>query len=186
MDRTLWTFERKVGVQFSREGFTFFHRVEGSPRPQLIVRDSARRTIPAALWALPLLATAGIAFALPTARLYRGAVIDIALDAPVAHVAPPKKPSAARLAVARPRPVVAQPKVARDSATPLAAANPVATALAAAMRSGDPTEWIDAQTGESGMIVVGALDTRGCRDVVVMTRRADGGIDNAPQSECLS
>jgi len=186
MGKTHWTFERRFGVAISREGLAFFHRVEGTPRPQVLLREPGRRSMPTALWALPLLATAGIAVALPTSRLYQGAVIDIALDAPLAHAAPPKPPSAARQAVARPRPLAGRPRPTRDSAMPPAAQNPIAAALAVAMRSGEPTDWADTATGESGMIVVGALDPKGCRDVVVMTRRADGGIDNAPRSECLS
>ncbi|MFM9978367.1 MAG: hypothetical protein ACKVOP_10050 [Sphingomonadaceae bacterium] len=186
MNRAHWTFERSFGVHLTRDGVTFFHNVRGTPRPITIARGSSRRSVPTVLWALPLLATAGIAVALPTSRSHQAAALDITLDTPVERASAPKTPSAPRLAVARPRPVVSQPKLPRDSVLTPAADNALTTAIAAAMRTGEPTDWRDDTTGDSGIVVVGTADPKGCRDVVVMTRRADGGIDNAPRQECLS
>ena len=171
--------EHRIGVTIADREFSLFWQRRGP--------EKSRQRWPLLPWALPLVAATGIAIAMPTPRFASGPQITVPLDDSVQTVSVPQRITAARtnqpklvtarparlFATATPAPIPAEPSILSQRA-----------ALLVAMKSGDPTDWLDASTGESGIVVPGIADAKGCREVVVMTRRADGRNDNAPGTHC--
>ena len=185
MGDTVWIIEREWGLRVGASGLrlvqtTMRRRAERAPH----------RHWPRGLWALPLLATAGIAIAMPVGRTMTGVpVLTVALDEPVplATRPTPKRQGAATRPAFRIAPSAATiaddqtAGTARQDATP-----PVARALQSALLTGEPTDWADPASGQSGVVVVGDADSAGagCRSVVVMTRHSDGQNANASHVAC--
>ena len=174
--------EHRIGMTIADREFSLFWQRRGP------VRD--RQRWPLLPWALPLVAATGIAIAMPVPRMAAGPQITVPLDAPAAMVKAPARVVAFRAD----QPKFAMPRLRKsggsdNNALPSAA---VATdgvpsqraAFAAALQSGEPTDWLDAKTGENGIVVPGIADAKGCREVVVMTRRGDGRNDNVPITHC--
>lgn len=192
-EATVWRYERRFGIRFTRDEVSFFHRVTGIPRNRAVRQRGGWGR-----WALPLLATAGVAMAVPATRPPAIRQVSLALDAPVptphlpppapalttlARPAPATATTTARLATPPP-PRLAIPNSFFEEAAPGSGGATKQAALAAAISTGQTTDWSDPRTGEAGLVVVGDPDERGCRDVVVMTRRDDGRNDNAARREC--
>ena len=173
--------EHRIGMIIADREFSIFWR-QRNPR-------SSTTRWPLIPWAIPLVAATGIAIAMPTKWSSAGDRLTVVLDDPTPMAsAPPAARSAplparsAYVAPIRKTPMVAGGDLAGNAIE--SAIPSQSNALTRALRSGEPTEWRDALTGESGIVVAGVADDSGCRDVVVMTRRADGNNDNAPSRVC--
>jgi hypothetical protein len=191
-----WHVERRFGVKIGRDGLSFFSSKAGHGRPQANVIVQGRQRRSWAMWTLPLIATAGVATAVPTVKLPDAAPgqVWMPLDAatPTAHLAPietfprarPTQPINRLPAPAARVSRVTIPKSFFEEAAPQEQGLSQRAALAQALSTGHVTDWNDAPSGQGGLVVVGEADDRGCRDVVVMTRRPDGRNDNAARREC--
>lgn len=171
--------ERRWQLRIDRHGLMIDSIERGMQAPVVL-----RRATPSRLsWALPMLATVGVAFAFPIDRRASGEGVTLLLEEPTKPVR--AKPRSAPVAVAA-QPAAAQVTVALAPPERLPQLPTRDAALSLTMADGEARDWSDG-AGGGGIVVAGPyelIDGLRCRNVVVMTRRSDGPHDNASGVKC--